>query len=90
MLEYLCKLQYVGCTFRPLLVRVREHINNIKKGKKDHSVPKHFREVRGNNIGEGEITSEPSINVSLSGETKVLAPRGLNIDFDLNCFIKNN
>lgn len=49
MLKCPCMLQYVGRTSRPLMVRVQEHINNIKNGKKDHSVPKHFREVHGRN-----------------------------------------
>lgn len=49
MLECFCKLQYVGWTSRPLLVRVWEHINNIKKGRKEYCVSKHFREIHDRN-----------------------------------------
>lgn len=48
-LQCLCKLQYVGRASRPLLVRVREHIINIKIGMKEHSVSKHFREFHNRN-----------------------------------------
>lgn len=43
MLECDCGKQYVGRTSGELEVRVREYIANIKRGKKEHSVPKHFR-----------------------------------------------
>lgn len=43
MLECDCSLQYVGRTSRALHVRVGEHISNIKRGVKTHSVSRVFR-----------------------------------------------
>lgn len=37
-----CKKQYVGNTIRPFSVRANEHITNIKNGKTNHNVPKHY------------------------------------------------
>lgn len=38
-----CGLQYMGRTTRALGVRLREHVNRIKKGFKHHSFSNHFR-----------------------------------------------
>lgn len=38
-----CGLQYVGRTTRKLSIRIGEHIKNIKKGIRHHSVSNHFR-----------------------------------------------
>lgn len=40
-----CRLQYVGTTTRPLYVRIREHINNIRKRFPKHNLSRHFQEV---------------------------------------------
>lgn len=40
-----CGPQYVGRTTRALGVRLREHVNRIKKGFKHHSLSNHFRLV---------------------------------------------
>lgn len=45
VLECSCGLQYMGRTTRALSVRVGEHVRNIKKGYKHHSVSKHFRDI---------------------------------------------
>lgn len=84
---------------------VREHINNIRKGLKEHSVSKHFREVHGRDPKGLKFWGVEKVNHHWRGgnfkrtlsqlesswvfETKVLAPRGLNVDFNLNCFIFN-
>lgn len=39
------QLQYVGRTTRPLSIRIREHINDIRKGFPKHSLSRHFKEV---------------------------------------------
>lgn len=86
-------------------MRVREHMANIRKVKKEHSVPKHFRMAhnkdpsgvkfwgiekatkhrrRGNYIRQ--MSKRESFWIY---ETKVLAPLGMNLDFDLNCFISD-
>ncbi|OCT98362.1 hypothetical protein XELAEV_18010594mg [Xenopus laevis] len=38
-----CDLQYIGRTGRCLKTRIREHINNIKKGVLTHRVSAHFK-----------------------------------------------
>lgn len=38
-----CGLQYVGRTTRQLNVRIREHLNNLKKGFKHYSLSQHYR-----------------------------------------------
>lgn len=45
VIECPCRYQYVGRTTRPLWVRIREHINNIKKGYPRHSLSRHFKEA---------------------------------------------
>lgn len=37
-----CKKQCVGCTIRTFSVRVNEHLASIKKGRINHSVPRHY------------------------------------------------
>lgn len=46
IIECPCHFQYVGRTTRPLFVRIREHINNIKKGFSKHNLSRHFAEVQ--------------------------------------------
>lgn len=45
ILQCSCNLQYVGGTKRPLMVRIREHVQNIIKGFPKHSVSRHFTQV---------------------------------------------
>lgn len=105
MLECDCGLQYVGRTSRALHVRIGEHISNIKRGVKTHSVSRHFRlchqrdprclkfwgvekvprQWRGGHYIR-QLSRRESFWIY---ETKVLSPFGMNVDFDLNCFISN-
>lgn len=105
MLECSCGLQYIGRTSRPLSVRVGEHVNNLKKGLRTHSVSKHIRQChdrdprcltfwgiervdrywRGGNYIR-HISQRESFCIF---EAKVLTPEGLNVNFDLNCFISD-
>lgn len=47
-----CNLQYVGCTIRPLRVRISEHVNDTTNtnAKNILNVSKHFREVHHGNL----------------------------------------
>lgn len=50
VLECPCHIQYVGRTTRPLLVRIREHITNIKNGYHKHSVSRHFKDCHNKDL----------------------------------------
>lgn len=103
VIECPCRLQYVGRTTRPLCVRIREHINNIKKGFPKHNLSKHFDEFHQRDpsglIFYGIDTIEDhwrggSKKIQISqNETRwihrldSLVPRGLNVDIDLRGLI---
>ena len=105
MLECECGLQYVGRTSRALHVRVGEHISNIKRGIRSHSVSKHFRQCHQRNPKGLKFWGIEKVTKHWRGghyirqlsrresywiyETKVSSPAGLNVEFDLNCFISN-
>lgn len=42
MLKYGCDREYMRTTSRPLHIRLKEHVNNIKRGDEFHKVSKHF------------------------------------------------
>lgn len=103
MLECSCNLQYIGRTSRALHVRIGEHISNIKRGVTNHTVSRHFKihhhksprdlkfwgieKVTRHWRGGHFIRQLSRRESSWIYECKVLAPLGLNADFDLNCFI---
>ena len=105
MLECKCGLQYVGRTSRELHVRVGEHISNIRRGIRNHSVSKHFRECHHRDPKDLKFWGIEKVSKHWRGghyirqlsrresfwiyETKVTSPAGLNVEFDLNCFISN-
>ena len=105
MLECDCGLQYIGRTSRSLAVRVGEHVNNIKNGFRYHSVSRHFKQYHNKNPKCLKFWGLEKVNRHWRGgnytrhisqresfwifEAKVLTPEGLNVDFDLNCFISN-
>lgn len=105
MLQCGCGLQYIGRTSRALHVRVGEHINNIKKGLVTHNVSRHFRNHHNRNPRGLQFWGLEKVTKHWRGghfirqlsrresfwiyETKVLTPLGLNVDFDLNCFISD-
>lgn len=105
VIECPCRLQYVGRTTRPLRVRIREHINNIKKGFPKHNLSRHFNEYHRRDpsglifygidtIKEQWRGGNKKILIS-QNETRwihrldSLVPRGLNVEIDLNCFLSN-
>lgn len=103
MLECDCGLQYIGRTSRPLHVKLAEHVNNIKKGLKTHNVSKHFKLFHQQNPKSVKFWGIERVTKHWRGgnfirqlskresywihETRVLCPDGLNVDFDINCFI---
>lgn len=105
VLECEYEYQYVGRTTWKLKTRIREHIDDLRKCFKLHSASNHFRLVhnrdpkgltfysidckehhwRGSNLKQAISKNE----TWWVFEMCTLAPRGLNIDLDLNCFISN-
>lgn len=100
-----CRLQYVGRTSRPLRVRFREHINNIRKGFPSHNLSKHYdlchnRDPKGTTFIGFDLFSphwrgSNSVREISKRETHWIynlrsqVPFGLNVDLDINCFINN-
>ncbi|OCT74329.1 hypothetical protein XELAEV_18033295mg [Xenopus laevis] len=90
-------------TTRKLKLRLGEHIRNIKKGLKTHSVSDHFLQYHNSDpsglkaIGISNKTKSwrggDNVQIISQEETrwiitlKTLQPCGLNIDLDINCFI---
>lgn len=105
ILECSCRLQYVGRTTRPLNVRLGEHIRNIKKGFKHHSVSKHFRNTHNRNPQHLKFYVIDKINRNWRNSNlrkeisrnktywifklNTMKPNGLNVELDINCFIKD-
>lgn len=105
LLESGCGLQYVGRTTRRLRIRLREHINNIKKGFRQHSLSNYFRIHHNKNpaslkfFGIDKIEKHwwgTNLRTAVSqNETKwiyqlgTMTPKGLNVELDINCFISN-
>ena len=95
----------MGRTTRPLRVRTRESIQNIRNGFPKHDLSRHFEEKHHKDpscltfygvdiIKDHWRGGNKKIQVS-QNETRwihrlgSLAPRGLNLDIHLNCFISN-
>lgn len=105
IIECPCHLQYVGRTTRPLFVRIREHIKNIRKGFPNHSLSRHFDDAHQRDPSGLIFYGIDSVQEHWRGgnrETLIsrnenswiyqlgsLAPKGLNLDIDLNCYIAN-
>lgn len=104
-LECSCGLQYIGRTKSPLKICIREHVQNILKGFDKHSVSKHFVICHNKDPTQLKFWGiEPFVR-HWQGSHKVrtlsqleskwiftldtFAPRGLNVEFDLNSFISN-
>ena len=104
-LECSCGLQYVGRTKRPLKIRIKEHVVNIQNGFDKHSVSRHFDAVHNRDPSHLKFWGIAPYNRPWRGGHKVrslsqleskyiynmdtFAPRGLNIEFDLNCFLND-
>lgn len=100
-----CGLFYVGRTKRLLKVRIGEHITNIRLGFRHHSVSLHFKEKHNQDPSLLQFCGLDTIHPSWRGSNRVrdlsqretrwiflmkcMAPRGLNIEMDLNCFIND-
>lgn len=98
-----CGLQYVGKTNRELRKCIREHVNNIKKGKENHRVSKHFKEQHkinptgltywGIEVVKNQWRGGDLVKKTLQNESKWIykletyTPKGLNIDIHLRAFL---
>lgn len=98
-----CGKQYVGCTIRAFSTRVGEHITSIKKGRTNHSVPRHYLEFHNQNPagtsfqvinkffphwrGESNLRGVSKLETFWIYQLKSYKPFGLNVDWDLNAFI---
>ena len=103
VLQCPCSLQYVGRTKRPMWKRIREHVQNIEKGCDEHNVSRHFKQCHNNDPrglkfwaidkyiphwrGSHKVRELSKCESRWIHEMATLAPNGLNIEFDLNCFI---
>lgn len=105
VLQCSCNLQYVGRTKRALKTRIKEHVQNIKSGFLKHNVSKHFALVhnrdpthlqfwgiekhkpmwRGSHLVRDISRKESRWIHTL----RTLVPGGLNVEFDLNCFLND-
>lgn len=104
-LECSCGLQYIGRTKRQLRVWIKEHVKNILNGYDKHSVSKHFLLCHNKDPTHLKFWGiEPYIrhwrgghNVRTLSQAEsrwifmldTFAPRGLNIEFDLNYFLSD-
>lgn len=105
VLECSCGLQYVGRTTRALSVRIGEHVRNIEKEYKYHSVSKHFREIHRRDPRHLKFYAIDKIEpnwrnlnmrreVSKNGtywifKLNTMQPMGLNVELDVNCYIED-
>ena len=105
VLECSCGLQYIGRTKRLLRIRIKEHVKNIEKGFANHSVSRHFAKVHHKDPSHLKFWGIVPYSRPWRGGHKVRAlsqleskyiynmdtftPRGLNIVFDLNCFLSD-
>lgn len=105
VLQCSCSLQYIGRTKRPMWKRIREHIQNIKKSFPKHNVSRHFAMHHNSDPKQLKFWAIQKYKPHWRGSNKIrelskseskwifqmgtLAPNGLNIEFDLNCFISD-
>ena len=101
-----CGLQYIGRTVREFRIRVNEHIGNIRRGYRKHSVSRHYREVHGRDPsgtsfiaidilrhhwrGGSKRIAISKLEMSWINCMKCLKPHGLNVDIEVNAFLDNS
>ena len=98
-----CKLQYVGRTIRNFAIRVNEHLGKIRKGCPKHTVSRHYLEChakdpRGTSFqvidkfvphwrGDSCVRGVSRLETFWIHELRSYTPHGMNVDWDVNCFI---
>lgn len=101
-----CGLLYIGRTTRPLKIRIREHVYNIKRKLLSHNLSAHYathhkgdprhlnfwavEKIRGHWRGSNKIRELSRRESFWIYTLSTLEPGGLNVEFDLNCFINNS
>lgn len=96
---------YIGRTKRLLRIRIAEHVYNIKLGFKDYNLSLHLKLHHNQDLSGLKFWGIDHIKPTWRGsnlvrelskrETKwifltdTLAPKGLDIELDINCFISD-
>lgn len=100
-----CRLMYIGHTERTLKIRVGEHITNILKGYKYHSVSEHYRCYHAKDRSSLQFWGGDRVLPAWRGSNRVrdlcrrqtkwihllqtMSPERLNIELYINCFISD-
>lgn len=106
MIQCPCSKQYIGRTKRALQVRLSEHIGNIKRGFSKHNLSRHYAKYHNKQLKGTLFVALDRLQPHWRGVNKVRAisrcetkwiflmksyvPLGLNVDWDINCFINNS
>lgn len=101
-----CGLNYVGRTCRKLKTRIREHWRNIKLGVYTHPLSAHYKKKHDQNPKGSKFWALEVVKKWWRGENldkklsrregfwiyqlNSLIPGGLNADFELKCFLKED
>lgn len=101
-----CGLNYIGRTCRKLKTPIREHWRNIRLGLSTHNLSTHYKikhnqDPKGSKFWAIETVRKwwrgENIDNTLSKregnwiyQLDTLIPTGLNADFDLKCFLKDD
>lgn len=95
--------QYVRCTIRTFSVRINGHLANIKRDRTNRSVPRHYLKHHGKDPtvpqfqiidkfaphwkGDSCLRGLSCLQTYWIYELKSYSPFGMNVDWDINCFI---
>ena len=98
-----CKSQYIGRTIRNFSIRVNEHIAKIRKGCPKHTVSRHYLEHHNSDPkgslfqvidrfvphwrGDSRLRGVSRLETFWIHELRCYTPYGMNVDWDINCFI---
>lgn len=86
-------------------MRLEEHVGNIKQGFPKHNLSKHYAKHHNKNLdgtlfvpieklnphwrGTNRVRSISKIETQWIFDMKSYVPHGLNVDWDINCFLNN-
>ena len=106
MIQCPCSKQYIGRTKRELHIRLSEHVGKIKSGFPKHNLSKHYDKFHGRQLKGTSFFAIDNIRPHWRGTNMVRAisrletrwifsmksfiPFGLNVDWDINCFLNNS
>lgn len=100
-----CSKQYIGRTKRELHVRLSEHVANIKRGFTKHNLSRHYAKYHNKKLQGTLFLAIDRVRPHWRGTNMVRSisrletrwifnmlssrPQGLNVEWDINCFINN-